>query len=145
MMRASHAGICVVLALLVPAQQRIAGAPASCESLSSLQLPNANVTLARVVAAGTFTPPSATPGRGMAPALARAMAAVPTFCRVAVTSRPTADSDIKIEVWLPATDWNGKFMAVGNGGWAGSIGYPAPAGALPLRYSRGSTHTRHPT
>jgi feruloyl esterase len=139
------AGVFVVLALLAPAQERPAAAPASCESLTSLRLMNATVTSASSVAAGAFTPPTATPGRGMAPALARAMAAVPTFCRVAVTSRPTADSDIKIEVWLPAADWNGKFMAVGNGGWAGSIGYQALAGALSLGYAGASTDSGHST
>jgi feruloyl esterase len=145
MMRASHAGICVVLALLAPAQQRIAGAPASCESLSSLQLPNATVTSASVVAAGTFTPPSATPGRGMTPPVARAMSAAPAFCRVGLTSRPTADSDIKIEVWLPASGWNGKLLAVGNGGWAGTISYSALAGAIALGYAGASTDTGHST
>ena len=29
-----------------------------------------------------------------------------------------------MEVWLPAENWNGKFQAVGNGGWAGIISYP---------------------
>ena len=31
------------------------------------------------------------------------------------TLRPSADSDIKIEVWLPTSGWNGKFQGVGNG------------------------------
>ena len=46
---------------------------------------------------------------------------------------PSADSRIEIEVWLPA-DWNGKFQAVGNGGWAGVIGYAAMARALKEGY-----------
>jgi hypothetical protein len=37
---------------------------------------------------------------------------------VAAALKPTNGSDIKIEVWLPASGWNGKFQAVGNGGWA---------------------------
>ena len=97
-MRVRHAGIGVVLALLAPAQGRPAAAPASCESLTSLRLPNVTITSAAAVAAGAFTPPTAAPGRGVPPALARAMAAAPAFCRVALTSRPTADSDIKIDV-----------------------------------------------
>jgi tannase/feruloyl esterase len=36
---------------------------------------------------------------------------------------PRYDSDIKTEIWLPASGWNGKFLAVGNGGWAGTIPY----------------------
>ena len=55
---------------------------------------------------------------------------LPAFCRVAATIRPSKDSDIKIEVWLPADGWNGKFQGVGNGGWTGSISYPALMAAL---------------
>ena len=35
--------------------------------------------------------------------------------------KPTSDSLINMELWLPAENWNGKFMGVGNGGFAGSI------------------------
>jgi hypothetical protein len=30
-----------------------------------------------------------------------------SFCRVAATLKPSGDSDIKIEVWLPLSGWNG--------------------------------------
>ena len=139
------AGVCFVLTLLAPAQERPSAAAASCESLASLTLPNATVISAAGIAAGGFTPPSAAPGRGVAPALARTMAALPAFCRVAVTSKPTADSDIKIEVWLPASGWNGKFQAVGNGGWAGTIPYPAMAAAIARGYATAGTDSGHTT
>ena len=139
------AGVCFVLTLLAPAQERPSAAAVSCESLASLTLPNATVTSAAGIAAGGFTPPSAAPGRGVAPALARTMAALPAFCRVAVTSKPTADSDIKIEVWLPASGWNGKFQAVGNGGWAGTIPYPAMAAAIARGYATAGTDSGHST
>ena len=45
---------------------------------------------------------------------------LPAFCRVAATLRPSSDSDIKIEVWMPLADWNSKFQAVGNGGLRGN-------------------------
>src|SRR6187397_1115188 len=141
-MRLTHIGVCVALALLVPVQERPLAAP-SCENLASLRLPHATVTSAAAVAPGQFTPPGAESGRGMAPPLARAMAALPAFCRVAVTSAPTPDSDIKIEVWLPAAGWNGKFQAVGNGGWAGTISYPAMAAAVRGGYATASTDTGH--
>ena len=48
---------------------------------------------------------------------------VPEFCRTALTLTPSSDSDIKVEVWLPASGWNGKFQAVGNGGFAGVVPY----------------------
>jgi feruloyl esterase len=143
-MRFAHVGVCVALALLVLVQARPAAAAASCESLASLRLPNATVTSATDVAAGAFTPPTA-PGRGVAPALARTMAALPAFCRVALTSKPTADSNIKIEVWLPASGWNGRFQAVGNGGWAGTIPYAAMAAAVARGYASAGTDSGHST
>src|SRR5687768_2336520 len=142
-MRASHVGVGVILALLAPAQQQIA-ARTSCEGLASLRLPSATVTSASEIAAGAFTPPTA-PGRGIAPALAKTMGALQPFCRVAITSKPTADSDITIEVWLPARSWNGKLQAVGNGGWAGTIAYPAMAAAMARGYATTSTDTGHTT
>src|SRR5690242_7066442 len=49
------------------------------------------------------------------------------LCKVSVTSRPTKDSDIRIEVWIPlGAAWNGKFVQMGNGGFAGTI----PSGYL---------------
>ena len=48
------------------------------------------------------------------------------FCRVQGVARPSSDSEIKFEVWLPATaqDWTGRFKLNGTGGYAGSIPYP---------------------
>jgi len=44
------------------------------------------------------------------------------LCKVAVTSRPTKDSDIRLEVWIPVgSAWNGKFVQLGNGGFAGQV------------------------
>ncbi len=68
---------------------------------------------------------------------------LPAFCRVAATLKPTSDSDIKMEVWLPASGWNRKFQAVGNGGWAGVISYSAMAEALHDGYATSSTDTGH--
>ena len=57
----------------------------------------------QAVEAGAFTPPGAPPN-GPAPA---AYKALPTFCRVAGSIKPSSDSDIQFEVWLPASGWNG--------------------------------------
>src|SRR5579859_5798794 len=111
---------------------------ASCDSLDSLALPDTTITLAQSVAPGGFTPPS---GRAGGPPNASLFKNLPAFCRVAATLKPTGDSDIKIEVWLPASGWNGKFQAVGNGGWAGVISYPAMAEALHDGYATSSTDT----
>jgi feruloyl esterase len=144
-MRFTRAGVCVALALVAPAEQRTTAAAASCESLSTLRLTNAAVTAAHETGAGAFTPPGAVPGQVTPAATLRALAAAPAFCRVALTSTPTADSDIKIEVWLPLLNWNGKLLAVGNGGWAGSIPYPALAGAVAQGYAAAATDTGHTT
>ena len=48
-----------------------------------------------------------------------------------------------MEVWLPASGWNGKLQVVGNGGWAGTISYPAMAQALVHGYATASTDTGH--
>src|SRR5258708_33705035 len=92
----------VACALLLAAivRDRAVVASASCAGLSTLSVPHATITLAQTVEAGAFTPPDA----GTPP---RAAGALPAFCRVAATLKPTDDSDIKIEVWLPASGWNG--------------------------------------
>lgn len=110
---------------------------ATCTELARLVLPATTVTTAVVVPGGTFKP--ATGPGATAPIYAR----LPEFCRVAATLRPSADSDIKIEVWLPAAQWNGRFQAVGNGGWAGSIPYALMAAALADGYATAGTDTGH--
>jgi feruloyl esterase len=111
-------------------------AAATCESLSSLKLPDATITMAQSVAAGAFKAPAG--GRGGAN-----MADLPAFCQVAATLKPTSDSEIRIEVWLPASGWNGKFQAVGNGGWNGNIDQNALAAGLRRGYASASTDTGH--
>ncbi len=126
------------LSTMSPGHALTAAAAASCESLSSVKLPHTTITLAQAVAAGAFTLP--TTGQ---PAGGQAFSRLPAFCRVAATLAPSPDSDIKIEVWLPSAGWNGKFQAVGNGGWAGSISYPAMSTALGRGYATSSTDTGH--
>jgi hypothetical protein len=72
-----------------------------------------------------------------------AFKSLPTFCRIAATLKPTSDSDIKIEIWIPVSGLNGKFIAVGNGGWAGAISYADMGVALARGYAVASTNTGH--
>ncbi len=120
----------------------LAAAPAratSCEDLAKVSLPGTTVTMSKVIPAGAFEPPAGTQkGKGGNP-----FAEAPAFCRVAATLAPTPDSDIKVEVWLPVDGWNGKYQAVGNGGWAGVIGYPALATAVRRGYATSATDTGH--
>lgn len=137
--RAAGAFAAVLLASVV-----FGAAPAraaSCESLASLSLPDATITKAELVAAGAFTPPvGPAPPIGADPVT---YADLPAFCRVTATLKPTSDSDIQIEVWLPAAGWNGKYEAVGGGGWAGVISYSAMAEAIRGGYATSSTDTGH--
>ena len=126
----------------------------SCEKIAALALPNTTITSAQLVPAGPFTPPAPqgppggpvapnaqAAGRG-APAGGRgggqgpaAQTMLPAHCRVQAVLKPSSDSHIEMEVWLPTENWNGKFQAVGNGGWAGNISYPALASALQEGYA----------
>jgi feruloyl esterase len=126
--------VCVFSLIVAPAFG------ATCESLKSLSLENTTITMAEPVPAGQFSLPAT--GRGAAQQNA-AFKQLPAFCRVAATLKPSSDSDIKIEVWLPMSGWNTKYQAVGNGGWAGVISYPAMAEAVGRGYATSSTDTGH--
>src|SRR2546422_1547505 len=95
--------------------------PASCASLASLHLPDTTITLAAPVMDGPLPP----------------------YCRVVGVIRPTADSQIGFETWLPLQSWNGKFNGVGGGGFAGAISTDAMAAALLRGYASASTDTGH--
>jgi feruloyl esterase len=128
--------------VLVIALSSSAAASTPCESLTKLALPHATVTLAQAVAAGQLTLPA-----GAMPAFpgfpAPNFGKLPAICRVAATLKPTSDSDIKIEVWLPSTGWNGKLESVGNGAWAGNISYRDLATAVTAGWAAASTDTGH--
>ena len=114
--------------------------PTSCSEMASLALPNTTITLAVAVPAGSFKPEKPFPqGMAATPEYDR----LPAFCRVAATVRPTTDSEIRFEVWLPLERWNGKFLAVGNGLWSGEIWYPLMAQALARGYATANTDTGH--
>jgi len=118
---------------VVPA---IALAQTPCDQLKSLKLTDATITAAESAGPGAFQLPGAPPNAA-APLL-------PAFCRVAATLKPSVDSEIKIEVWLPDRgSWNGKYLAAGGGGWVGSINYGAMAAALQEGYATSSTDTGH--
>ena len=108
----------------------------ACANLAALTIPNVTIRSATAMAAGVFTPP----GGGTA----RLELQLPAFCRVEATARPTTDSEIKFEVWIPPADaWNGKFEGVGNGGYSGAIAYAAMAAGLRRGYATASTDTGH--
>jgi feruloyl esterase len=115
----------------------VASAPAIfsqyCQNLEKLSSPASIITIAEPVTAGTFAPAAS----------ARTITQLPPFCRIAVTLKPTSDSEIHAEIWLPTTTWNNKFLAVGSGGWGGSIAYDGMAEALRRGYATAATDDGH--
>jgi len=107
-------------------------AASTCESLATLPLPSTTIITAASVPAGTFTAPDGS-----------VFLNLPAFCRVAGSIQPTGDSDIRFEVWMPVSGWNGKFAGADNGGFAGSINFGQMADALSHGYAAASTDTGH--
>ena len=106
----------IAFLILLPA----AHAATDCAGLKTLALPHAAITAAEE----------------------RSDTGRPAYCRVAVTLTPSADSDIKMEIWLPSA-WNGKFLANGNGGWSGSIQANTLANGVGRGYASAMTDTGH--
>ena len=132
--------VALLLAWGAVAPEARAAAP-SCERLVSLALANAKVTSAVTVPPGTFTPLTGLPAWiGGDPSMFKQL---PALCRVMAEARPTADSDIKIEVWMPVSGWNGRFLAQDNGGFAGSISYRGLGMAVGRGYAAAGTDTGH--
>ncbi len=136
--------------MLAAALLLAAGTTANCDAIRAMSNPQTIILSAEVVPAGVFTPPSPPPARaGVAPPAAAGGAPVapepiPQHCRVKMTLRPTPDSNIYSELWMPTEHWNGKLLVVGNGGFAGSIqGYGDMQVALRLGYATAATDTGH--
>ncbi|TLV03353.1 tannase/feruloyl esterase family alpha/beta hydrolase [Dyadobacter luticola] len=101
----------------------------NCAELAKATFPNTTITTAECIPAGTFTLPGST----------QSFSDLPAFCRVASTLKPTSDSNIRIEVWLPQSGWNGRFLGTGNGGGAGGIAYGALVNGLKKGFAVANT------
>ena len=91
----------------------------SCESLATLALPNTTIESAAVDPAN------------------------PGICRVtAIASHPPYADKVRIWVGIPTSNWNGRFMGTGGGGFtggsAGGVNQPVAQG-----YAAGATDTGH--
>src|SRR2546430_2567619 len=130
-----------------------------CESLTNVKLDKATITSARMVPEGPEPAREGGRGRGAAAGAPQAAGAprgggnpppapvlIPAHCQLQIVLKPSSDSLINMEIWLPPADkWNGKFMGVGNGGFAGSIQGLANdmPQALRLGYAAAGTDTGH--
>ena len=118
----------IVLVVLFSLSPCLPAFGATCESLATLTLPHGKITVAAAEPGGSLT--------GLTP---KPLTDLPPFCRVAATLTPSIDSNIRIEVWMPASGWNGKYEGTGNGGYAGSISYGALAAAIRRGYAGSNT------
>jgi feruloyl esterase len=126
--RAAGVLITALLVSLLGIAAATQAAVATCGSLAGLALPDTTITAAQSIPAGTYTAPSGQIFTGL-----------PGFCRIAATLTPTADSDINIEIWMPLSTWNGKFLGLGNVSFGGSFLYNVLARYLPLNYAMAQT------
>src|SRR5687768_5328994 len=95
----------------------------SCESLSSVRLENTTVVSATPVAATT---------------------SAPAHCAVQlVVTNPPAGDQIRVGVWLPTQNWNGRFQGLGGGGFSGGSPTTVPAAALSAGYAAAATDAGH--
>jgi feruloyl esterase len=134
------------LALALASAAAVTAPATTCDSLQSMSTPQVAITTESVASkpvptAGAPRRGRPTPPRGVGQAVTQA---VPAHCRVMLVLKPTSDSKINAELWLPTENWNGRFMAVGNGGFGGSIqGYGEMENALRLGYATAGGDTGH--
>ena len=126
--------VCALLVTGLGAKPALAASPpVACDSLAgSLKVDGVRLASSTPVDAGQFTPDPSMPGYQ-----------VPAFCRIRGVASPSADSAIAFEVWVPLAGWNGKLEIVGNGGYAGQIGYEDMAGALARGYATAGGDSGH--
>ena len=104
----------------------------ACKSIDDMKLPNTTITAAQLMTGGSFTTTGSDP-----------ILNLPPFCRIEGVIRPSVDSDIRFEIWMPNSGWNGKFRGVGNGGFGGVINVDDMAPAIRSGYAAASTDTGH--
>ena len=99
----------------------LAHAETACADLAKASLPHAEVLSATVEKAGANE-----------------------ACKIAVASHPTKDSNIRLEVWIPLGEaWNGKFVQLGNGGFAGQTPTGLIRGMAARGYAAAGTDDGH--
>jgi feruloyl esterase len=129
-MRCIHSATVIATTALLASLIGIGSTPAAaatCGSLTGLALPDTMITSTQSIPAGSPAPDGQVyPG-------------LPAFCRVTAKLRPTSDSDINIEVWMPFSAWNGKFLGLGTGSFGGTFLYNILARYLPLNYALAQT------
>jgi Tannase and feruloyl esterase len=136
-----HRPLLISALLFMPGFLSASANAATCDGLAALLLPNTTINSAQTVAAGTFVLPPGSPRSD--PSFFSAFETLRAFCRVQGIVRPSTDSHIGFEVWLPMSGWNGRYMGAGNGGFGGMINYYRLAEAVNAGYAGSATDTGH--
>ncbi len=102
-----------------------------CAALEQEALPVAGTLSAEAIAAGKLVDPED-----------RALDA-PALCRIHGQLTPVPDSHIGVEIWLPASGWNGRYYQLGNGGFAGNFSFASLASELRRGNAVAMTDTGH--
>ena len=100
------------IAWLAFAPLAAAGTPTSCESLLTFAFPDTTIGAAASQPGGPYVAPDA---------WHLAFANLPPYCLVSATIKPTSDSNINVQVWMPTQRYNGRYLGTGNGGYAGGF------------------------
>ncbi len=118
--------ICLALGALWALSGRAQAAditPTGCRDLAVARLGGG----ATVVSASVVAPEASDKEGSLAwapPPIRQLLKHAPEFCRIVVRSEPGRESRIGVEVWLPLSGWNGRYLGTGNGGYPLSVMYP---------------------
>ena len=107
---------------------------AACEKLQSLSFPDV-VSISSQSITGGQSLPTAGPD-GVPPEKA---AGLPPFCRVRIVAKPAPESSIRIELWLPEINWNGRLLGTGTGGGAGYVNYDSMGPGIKRGFATANT------
>lgn len=117
---------------------------AQCTDLAGRRFGDAVILSADAIPAGQAQSlPELRSAASAQPMLTASAARLPAFCRITGAVHPASTSDIRFEVWAPLANWNRRYWATGNGGWAGYINYQEMAQAAARGYATSSTDTGH--
>lgn len=113
---------------------------ADCTALTRASIPGLEGVEARVIPAGGLPQPTERNQGGLSPFLdSPALADLPAFCRVTGSVATSPSTRIRIEMWLPEQNWNGRFLPGGWSFYAGSMSPSLMTGQLLRGYATATT------
>jgi feruloyl esterase len=110
---------------------------AACERLVKFTVADARIVSVQSVTTGSFVPPTS------GTAKVEPLTNLPPFCRVVASARRQGDTDVAVEVWLPARGWNGEFRPASSGFTGGTITHGEMADLLRQGWATANTNRGH--